>query len=385
VKASLFSLLVVSLAACSSGAGSSTGEATAPTSEPASAGSARVAQSATMSAEPVAAGPLDPRMVALTKDILKCTYKSRAFLVCDAANTFRTSNDEYWKTPEADQALVDMLSGPDEKLAVIAAKRDAHDAPKTLADKARVERLFAAVERPGNPDDVQSKLIIWLANADFEKLGLGDRLKALAKNADVAVRRSVASNIARMSYGVKNPSAATAVELDRTFLADADPEVVSSAALDLGAIADDDKTVCDLLSKAIEKADEKTDHVLWSAATTHECKGLPAKTIEYVDKKTTDPAKVTKLVGVDYARSVESACRYADDPMKKKGYAVGLRLADSKVLDGETRYAAMGALVQCDEKGAKAARAVIEKMTTDQDKFVSDAAKKRLAELDKKK
>ncbi len=247
----------------------------------------------------VGAAALDPQMAALSKDILACPFDAteRSFKDCKALELFRKSADAYFKSDAGDEALFTMLTGSDEKLAVIAAQR----APNGGAglDKAHVERLFDLVESGKAPNQVQRAAPHWLAYADLAKLGLVDRSMALAKNANVDVRKAVADGILDRRKG---PPHAAAYDLEEKFLDDANADVVRNAALSLAGDAldapGDAGRSCDLLAKAIDKADENSGAVVFASAKTEaHCKGLGEKVVDYIESKTHDPKKIAPAFG----------------------------------------------------------------------------------------
>ncbi len=241
---------------------------------------------------------------------------------------------------------------------------------------------MTTVEKPDNHYDVEAAAVRWLSKADFNKLGLADRLQALAKNPSVEVRRAVAFGIIDHGFP-KNPSQDAEMDLVGTLLKDKSGKVIKRAAMGLSNAASPGTKPCTLLKDAVKRADDKTDSVVWAAGSAR-CKGLAGMVINYVDKRTSDPTKVTNAFGLDLAQAVQFACRHADQAEKKKGYAVAVRMTSAKVPDPNTRYAAMSTLVSCDQKGAKAARSVIAKLAKDKDSFVSRVAKKKLKSLSKK-
>lgn len=349
-------------------------------------------------------------MLALVKPILSCKYKKDSmrlpggeyffvsFSKCKAFDDFRYSRNPYFDTEPADQALVHMLTGSDEKLAAIAASRKLHDPRKVLADKARVERLLATAGRPNNLASVRRVAITWLSYADFHKLGLTARLEALARSPHALVRASVGRHIIAERGLSSWPSRDTEIDLVGSLLRDNEPEVVKAAAKGLSSLVGNGairavrgpwfNKGCGLLKQAVERADDKTDYLLEAAAGTP-CPGLPSAVIHYLDEKTSDPTKITGALGPDWASAVGWACGSLDSQAildhgarsrvraeKKKGFAVALRMTSAKDPDPDTRKRAIPALAECDQKGAKAAMRVVLELTKDKVRDVSETAKR---------
>ncbi len=370
-------LLLVPIAACGSsasttGAGTDSATPSSASSPAPSSGSSDQAPSASASSAPASGAPWDT----LTKDALACPLVDHGFQHCPAFDALRTSKDPFWSSYEGDVAILDALASTDEKQQILATSRPGHDPAKALTDKARATRLFDLIEKPGNPYGVRVAAVRWLAYADFDALGLVDRLKALATNPDKAIRQSVALDILSKK---DPPEKGPAVDLVTTLLGDDDADVDGAASVGLANAARDGAATCAALQSAVDRADAKTDHVIVGASSTSRCKGLHSKILAYVDKKTIDPSKIRKGTGRDNALAVELVCEGQDvsKDEKAKGFAIGLRMADPRDPDPTGRSRALSVFPQCDYNKAKA---TLQTFTKDKDAAVAMEAR---AVLDK--
>lgn len=331
--------------------------------------------SAGTSASP-AAPAIDPKMRALVKPILSCQFEKHKFIPCWALNHFATSNDAYFETDAANRALIDMLTGNDEKLAQISAHRRPRDAAKVL-DKTRVEHLLTTVGSSKIPDNVRRAALAWLSYANLDKLGLTDRLDELAENPDAKVRKSVPAMVP-----IDHPTDAE-IDLVGKLLGDNNGEVVGAAAQALSAFPANPK-VCGLLEKAVERADATTTNVVTAVGEAN-CKDVQKAVIDYVAKKTRNPAKITAATGADWALAVRDACDRVGKKAKKKGFTAAVRMTEARDPDPHARVNAMSTLVRCDRKGSRAAMRVLARLARDKNKDVSQAAKDKLKSLRSKK
>ncbi len=314
-------------------------------------------------------------MAALVKPILSCQFEKQDFKYCNAMNDFTRSEDPYFLTDAANRSLIDMLTGSDEKLAAIAQHRQPRDADKVL-DKARVEHLLATVGRPTAPDHVRKTAVAWLSYADLDKLGLADQLAQLAGNADAEVRKWVPAMVP-----MNHPTAAE-VGLVGKLLRDDNETVVGDAAQALSAFPPSAKA-CVPLEDAVKRSDAKAAKVITSVGQAN-CKDLQKMVIDYVDKKTRNPSKITKATGPDWAVAVGAACDHVGNAQKRKGFAVAVRMTLPSDPVPFARVDAIPVLARCDQKGSKAAMRVIAKLAKDKDKDVSQAAKDELGSLQSK-
>ena len=357
------------LAACQSFSASQPASATAGTALAAQPPSAPMATLASTPGD--SAQALDLRMVALTKDILSCPYDRHAFHSCPALDAFAMNRDAYLQSEDADKALVDMITGPDERLATIASKRRASD--RKFSDKLRIAKLFGAAERSGNPYDIESAAVSWLARVDMESLGFADRLNAIARNPAIDVRRAFASGI------LVSPSDKTAAfELVTTLLRDTDDEVAARAAGGLARVATPAPRVCDVIRDAVDREDSRTDRIV-STIGTADCDGVAEKVIGYVGKRTGNGNTIPEPGGNDLSQALWVACRNrrAGDDAKNRAYSVGL----SMTKDPEARESALEVLASCDPKKAEHD---LEKFTHDADELVQNVAMRRIEELKKR-
>ena len=312
-------------------------------------------------------GP-DPRIIALTKDILSCPYEKRAFNRCAPLDAFARNMDSYLGSEDGDKAIIDMITGSDEKLAVIGAHRDPSDRP--LTDKARIAKLFDAAEHANAPYEVERALVGWLARVDMDGLGFANRLEAVAKNPTTTVREAFASGIL-VSHSEKTASFA----LVSTLLADTDVEVASRAAAGLARVATPTSKSCELIRDAIQQEGPRADQIAEKIASAA-CDGVSDQVIKYVGKRTSDGTRSPKAAGSQLTDAVWVACRnqYASETAKRTAYAIGLNMTK----EPELRESAVEILASCDPKRAPGD---LERLTHDDDELVQNVARRRIDDL----
>ncbi len=319
----------------------------------------------------------DPKIVALVTPTLACKFEEGYFDdECPAYKAWK-DNDELFAEGKGDDTIFSLLGDADEKLRVLATEKGFSDSRAYFADKAHATRLFALAKKETNAS-VAHTLGGYVAKVDAEKFGLGAELRALAKHPVAGFRDALAF------YLISTFQSPTALDVLQVLLEDADSKVKKTAisSLSTGGITPGVEPVCALLKKQIARTDDLVGGALW-AGSSSKCAGIDELVIAELEKRAADPSKVTNAVGIDFGLAASGVCRRtASADLKKKGFAVGKKLADAKVPDANTRRSALGVLEACD--AAEAAK-VIAPLAKDKDKFVADAAKKKLEELSKAK
>ncbi len=349
-------------------------------------GEASASARAAASALPSTPQPtLDPALTALTAAALTCTFESGSFQRCPAADEFRRSTADALKGEKGDAAVLIMLSHPNERYRVLASSRTLDNASRLLGQKENAEALLTQLERETN-GEVRDSLAAWAGEIDAPRLGLADRVKALATSKNQALRRSIGY---RFLFHKDTPFG---YDLARTLLDDADRDVRKAAAMGLANTANFSASpACKILADALDGP--HGDDVEWSSSPLTHCPGLPAQVLRFLDGHTQKPATITNEVGVSYALSLAALC---DDPSKrgvkelaapsaatrKTAFDVAARLASKDVTDANTRLAALSGLVDCDPARAKGELA---KLAKDADATVAAAAQAKLAALHEKK
>ncbi len=346
--------------------------------------------SATASIAPSASAPapqptLDPAVTALAAAALGCKFEGGSFQSCPAADEFRRSTSDALKGEKGDAVVLTMLSHPNERYRVLAASRTLDNASRLFGQKENAEALLTQLEQETNTE-VRDNLAAWAGEIDAQRLGLSDRVKALAASKNPKVRRSIGY---RFLFHKDTPFG---YEIVGGLLGDADRDVRKAAAMGLSNTANfSPSPACKLIADALDGP--HGDDVEWSASPLARCPGLQAKVLGFLDKQTQKPAGITNDVGVGYAVSLDALC---DDPKargvkelpspsaatRKTAFDIAARLASKQVADSNTRLAAFSSLEHCDPVRAKAELA---KLAQDADAVIAAEAKTKLAALEKKK
>jgi hypothetical protein len=317
----------------------------------------------------------DPKIVALAQPALACKFEEGYFDdECPAIKAWH-ENEELFAEGKGDDTVFSMLGDPDEKTRVLASDKSFSDSRTYFTDKAHATRLFALAKKETN-EGVGHTLGGYVAKVDADKFGLGADLVALAKQPVVKFRDALAF------YLISSSQSPAAVDTLKVLLEDPDPKVKSTAisSLSTGGITPGVPVVCDLLKKQLARTDDLVGGALW-AGSSSKCAGIDEVVIAELEKRVADPKKVTSAVGIDFNLAAEGVCHRGSDDLKKRGYAIGVKLTDAKIDAGQTRESAMDVLIGCDPvKAAKALGA----LAKDKDKRVAEKAKKKLAELPKK-
>jgi hypothetical protein len=318
----------------------------------------------------------DPAIVALAAPALACKFEEGYFdEECPAMKAWH-ENEELFADGKGNDTVFSMLGDPDEKLRVLAADKGIDGSQAYFADKAHATRLFALAKKETSAQ-VGHDLGGYVAKVDAEKLGLGPDLVALAKQPVVKFREALAF------YLISTNQSPTSLEVLNILLEDADATVKENAigSLSTGGITPGVPPVCELLKKQLARTDDFAGKALW-AGSSSKCAGIDDVVIAELEKRVADPTKVKNAVGIGYSLAAGSVCgRTASADLKKKGFAIGVKLTDSKVPDPNTRRSSISVLTGCDPAGAKKVLSVLAK---DKDKFVADEAKSTLAKLPKK-
>lgn len=318
----------------------------------------------------------DPQIVALMTPVLACKFEEGYFDdECPAMKAWH-DNEELFAEGKGDDTVFSMLGDPDEKVRILAADKSFTDTSKYFADKAHATRLFALALKETN-SRVGHDLGGYVAKVDAEKLGLGPELVALAKHPLVKFREALAF------YLISTNQSPSSLEVVKILLEDADPTVKENAigSLSTGGITPDVPAVCELMKKQLVRTDDFAGKALW-AGSSSKCAGIDDLVIAELEKRVADPTKVKNAVGIGYSLAASAVCnRTASADLRKKGFAIGVKLTDSKVPDPNTRRSSISVLTGCDPAGAKKVLTVLAK---DKEKFVADEAKSTLAKLPKK-
>ncbi|NOU32936.1 MAG: hypothetical protein HOO96_33970 [Polyangiaceae bacterium] len=328
---------------------------------------------------------LDPAVTALAAAALGCKFEGGSFQSCPAADEFRRSTSDALKGEKGDAVVLTMLSHPNERYRVLAASRTLDNASRLFGQKENAEALLTQLEQETNTE-VRDNLAAWAGEVDAQRLGLSDRVKALAASKNPKVRRSIGY---RFLFHKDTPFG---YEIVGGLLGDADRDVRKAAAMGLSNTANfSPSPACKLIADALDGP--HGDDVEWSASSLARCPGLQAKVLGFLDKQTQKPAGITNDVGVGYAVSLDALC---DDPKargvkelpspsaatRKTAFDIAARLASKQVADSNTRLAAFSSLEHCDPVRAKAELA---KLAQDADAVIAAEAKTKLAALEKKK
>jgi hypothetical protein len=318
----------------------------------------------------------DPQIVALAQPALACKFEEGYFdEECPALKAWH-DNEELFAEGKGNDTVFSMLGDPDEKIRVLATDKGIDDSKTYFADKAHATLLFALAKKETNPG-VAHEFGGYVAKVDVEKLGLGPELVALAKQPVGKFREALAF------YLISTNQSPTAFEALKILLEDADKAVKENAigSLSTGGITPGVPPVCDLLKKQLVRTDDFAGKALWTGSSS-KCPGIDEVVIAELEKRVADPTKVTNAVGIGYSLAAQSVCqRTASADLRKKGFAIGVKLTDARLPDPNTRRAGLSVLTGCDPAGAAKALGPLAK---DKDKFVADEAKKELTKLPKK-
>lgn len=316
----------------------------------------------------------DPKIMELAKGAASCKFEEGSFDNECVGYKAWSDNEELFAEGKGDATLFSLLGDSDEKLRALAESKGLDKPKDFFGDKQHATDLFALAKKQEKASRTIGR---YVASVDAEKHGLTAELKALATHPSIDFRKSLASIIAEY----QSPAA---VEVITALVADADTGVQESAisALSTGGITPAADPVCALLSKQFARTDKLVGGALW-AGSSSKCNGMGDAVIAELTKRAADPSKVTNAVGVNFALAASGVCtRTQSADLKKKGFAIGKKLADAKVTDVNTRHAALDVLTSCDPAAAVAA---LKTLSNDKDKTIAADAKKALDTLAAKK
>lgn len=383
---SLVLFLALSSAACSKTPTDSSHGSSSSSASPSGSAAPPAASSSGSDGGVTAVVPaLDPEVMALVTPALGCKIESARLVSCPAADEFRKSSVEVFKGEKGDDLVLSLAVHPHLHVRLLATSRSLDNEVRTFAKKENAEKLFTQLEHEKN-STVLEALAAWAGVVDVEAFGLTDRLKALASNSDPSVRRAIgyrllAHKATPLGYGIVTP-----------MTNDPEKNVRSAAVTGLSNTATfSPSPACKVFEDALGGA--HADEVVWTAAEHPRCPGLQAKALAYLDKKTSDPTKITNDIGIGYALANGAVCSdpkargVKDVPSptpatRKTAFDIAVRLTSPSVPDSNTRRAAVKNLADCDPARAKAE---LTKLASDKNGMVADEAKKVLEEVAKKK
>lgn len=318
-----------------------------------------------------AAPAKDAKIVALANAAAKCKYEDSYFDdECKAYKAWQ-AEEKLFEDGKGDLTLLSMFEDTNIKMRALAASKGFNDFGKLADDKAIALRYLAAAK-------LETDLVIarsfaqYASRIDFEKLGLVDELKALAKHPLPGFRQSLGFNL----YASKQTPAR--LEVTKTLLADADPKVQADAVkgLSVGAKRGKAPEACKLMGEQIARPD---GDALWQVSSSG-CLELFDKLAAELVKRANDPAIAAKD-GVALSLALDWMCSEGNDAQKAKGFTASKALTDVKMKNANTRAAGISALIKCDKEKAKP---IVLALTKDADKFVAERAQKELKALEGK-
>jgi hypothetical protein len=326
---------------------------------------------------PLKLGARDPRVMALAKTAAACKFEESYFdEECPGYKAWK-DDEPLFADGKGDDTLLSMLGDKDAKIRVLAADKGFSDPGKITGNAARARELFAIVQRE-TVDHVGGMVAYQAARVDVEKFGLQQDLLACGKHALVEVRRNI-------SYAIAFQQGPAALHLTALLLDDASKDRLgrevreqATSNLSMGGITPGTPEVCAMLERQMATAGPIGASAL-RAAGSSKCPGMLAKAAETLTKRTQDPSKITNHEGVNYTLAVDDVCgRPATTPeLKKVGFGVAKKL--SQVNEPNTKRGSARVLQKCGER--EEAKAALEVLAGDKDKFVADEAKKVLAEM----
>lgn len=367
MRTTLLALALPTLVACGGGTTAAPADAPSPAAPP------PAAETAAPTAPPVAAR--DPKIDALAREAAKCPRQDDIFdEECPALVRWR-DEEELFAEGRGNLTVLALLEDGDPLVREIAAFKGFSEVDAFLADPGNARRVLAAAAKATDPY-LAGELGSYASRVDAEKLGLEAELRRLAAHPQPKLRARLTSMITRRQTPV-------VLELTRGFLADADPEVRRSAISDLstGGITPPVPEVCKMLEAQLALTDGNEGDALW-AGSSSKCPGMAERVMAELEKRVADPSKVTNKVGIGYALAAGGVCsRTTSAELKKRGFAVGVKLTDRTLPDPNTRRAGLSVLGDCDQA---AARKPLAALARDKEKFVADGAKEKLGELERR-
>ncbi len=355
---SLTALLL--LAAC--------GGAAEKPAESASGPAVSAAPAAAAAAPAAAPGARDPKIAELAKAALACKFEDESF--DDECPAYKAWSEEetLFEEGHGDDTILSMLGDPELKVRLLAAEKDITEAYWENGD--RVKTLVALGKAEQN-EKLSQKLGMLASTVDWQKHGMGDALKDLARHAPQPFRRALAYHL---NASFQTP---IVVEVDQILIEDPDQHVADTAVEGLGH-GHTTEPLCALLKAQMIRNDFRHSTALWAGSSV-KCAGMKEVVAAELAKRIADPSHVTRETGWDYIRAARNVCRAESPEVQKKGFELAKKLIDVKITDVQTRRHAVDTVVECDPKAGPALLGTLLK-----DKDIGKDAKEALDALKKK-
>lgn len=371
--------LVVVLGACSKDEGAKSEPSSSKPAKTATAPKSSTAATPGAGGEKgLAAKDNDPKVIALLQPVLKCPWESGGFkLECEDWVKWQDAKDEF-KDGAADNTLINLMEDPDEKVRYAATWKLDFSGAKYQKDKNLATRVVAVAEQE-KTTKFAGLLGSTLAEIDFDKTGLWERIKALATKSEHAhLRVSLLSHML-----TENKDFAPAVALAMEAIKHPDPQIKQAAVSAFRKYAGAKKVeACKFLldnsdehdPAAPEPAEELAVQAARSLAENPECEASIDPLLDLIEKRLKD--KHVRLPAWDWAVSNVCGNPKANDKQKARGEAIAKALSTPDTNNTYVRRDALDAVLKCDPKGGNA---VVQGYTSDKDDPVRKHAKDSLA------